>query len=315
MSGRDGEGYAAIATGILGDELPLEPTALTLTRTLESPAESVRAAFAPGHWPAELAAVRILRGGECVLEGKVDRQKTSLSAAGLLLEVEGRTGGAAFLDNEARPKTYQNLYTRDLFQELLFPFGFGLAMADPRPPLSEFTVRKGQSLWDVFSIYVRLAHGVVPYVSGDMVVVGEPFGGDPVILGGADYPFSRVEQVISRYSPISKIVVRGGDGEYTTAVEDATALSRGITRVRYHVPAGEFIRYPVWDARQRLRLSLRQMESVAVTLPGYRWLPLGQSVWIAHPAVNLPNLLVEESVFTLDERGASTRLTLRNQQY
>lgn len=302
-------------TGIGGREYPMHPSSLAMTRTLESPAESVKAALTVEHWPAELVGIRVEQEGETLFAGKLDRQKTGLSQKGMVLELEGRTKGAALLDNEARPKSYQNIGIQAIFEELIRPHGFLLLLPGQSSPLGEFTIRKGQSLWDAFCVFARLTYGTVPHVVGDAVTVGKPYMGEPVLVGGADCPFIRMERVFDRYSPISKVIVRGEDGEYQTALEEPDIISRGIERVRYHIPAGEFVRYPVWDARQRLNLGLRQMEAVTVTLPGYHSIPLGRSVWVEHPSVQVPNMLVTESVFTLDEGGAATRLTLRSQLY
>lgn len=304
-----------LRTPMTGDLWELAPLELELRKSLSSPAISMRGRFALPDFPPECLGVVVKRGEEVFFEGKVDWQRSMASAKGITLELEARDKGAALLDNEALPQAYRNLTIHQLFNLLVRPWGFTLLLHSNPTTVPEFTVRKGQSLWGAFSTLSRLACGATPFVEGDVVSVGNPVWGETWVLGSPDYPFLSLEQVIDHYAVLSKVFIRNSDGDYPTEVINPDAISRDIARTRYYIPAGEYSCLPQWDANQRIRRSMKEMEGVALTMPGIFQIGLGETVWINHQLASLPNLAVEEIIHTVGQEGARTRLILKSALY
>ena len=305
--------FRLTATDIEGREVNLTPSFLRLRRSLASPAEGMSGRFPVESRPRALVRVRVFRGSLPVFEGRVDEQRFTLSERGMVLQLDARSKGALLLDNEARPETFENPTAHMMFGRLIAPHGFVLVAGAMSLP--EFTIRKGLTLWDAFSIFTRRTYGRVPYVVGDMVIVSQTDPGESTIIGGRERPFSRLEHVIRHYSPISRIFIRDAEGYYSSFVSNPSAPARQIHRERYLIPGGEFAAIPQWDSAARIRRSMRQMERVQAELPGFWDLRPGRGVTVEHPGAFLPNLLVDESVFTLDENGGRTALTMANAMF
>ena len=309
-----GSEFRVIVSDTSGRESELLPSFIRWRRSLESPAEGFSGRFPVSSRPGELVSMRLQRNGGGLFEGKIDTQRLSLSGDGMVLTLEARSRGGLLLDNQATPFVYENISTQGLFGWLIAPFGFVLVASSPRS-LPEFTVRAGQTAWAAFSVFTRLTYGRVPYVSGDMVVVAPTDPGHSVIIGGRERPISRLEHIINHYRPISRIYIRDEEGEYSTFVSNPDAPSRGIVRERFLAPSGEFASIPQWDAAARIRRSMREMERVVAELPGFHMQRPGGGVVVEHPDLFLPNRLVDESIFTLDQNGGRTLLTLANWVY
>ena len=306
--------FSVLATDIFGDELSLAPASLRVRRSTDSPAEGMSGSFPVSSAPREIVRVRVLRGGDQIFEGRPDAQRLTFSQDGMLLTLESRSKGAILLDNEAMPETVHFATTHAMFDRLIGRHGF-ILIAPGHTMLPEFTVRKGLTLWDAFSIFVRRIHGRLPFVNGDMVMISQTDPGTNIVIGGADLPFSRLEHDISYYNPISRVFIRDDEGSYSTFVSNPDTAQRQILRERYLIPAGEFAAVPRWDSLSRIRRSMRQMRSVQVTLPGYHEIRPGRGIVIEHPQIFLPNLLLDRLDFTLDSNGARTQLTLASALY
>ncbi len=299
-----------LTTAFAGGDYELEPLSLSLTSSLSSPARSLWGRFTVPDFPPEFLRARVEYKGRLLFEGCVDRQQTRVDENGVVLEVEARDKGAALLDNEARPKAYQNLTVHRMFEELIAPHGFLLVDGYPTIHVPAFTIRKGQSLWDAFCTLARLSYGHLPYVRGDMVITALPTGGETWVLGGKDYPFSSLSHTVNHYPVLSQVYIRDEAGNYTTAVGNPEAQSRGISRTRYFIPAGEYDCKPQWDADQRIRRSMRQMVQVELEMPGILEISPGETVWIHDKLASLPNLQVEEITLSTGPKGEKTKFLL-----
>ena len=307
------ERFQAVAVDTSGVESELLPSFIRLRRSLESPADGFTGRFPVERRPFEYVSVRLMRGGAVLFEGKVDAQRFSISGDGMALTLEARSKGGLLLDNQAMPHVYYNVTTHGLFEQLCARHGF-LLLASPRT-LEEFTVRGGQTIWAAFCAFTKRTYGRLPFVVGDMVIVSQTDPGEGAIIGDERRPFSRLEQSISHYRPISRIFIRDEQGQYTTFVQNHDAAPRGIVRERFMVPSGEFAAIPQWDAASRVRRSMREMERVVAELPGFHELRPGGGVSIEHPGFFRSGFMVDESVFTFDAAGGRTVVTLVNAVY
>ena len=303
--------FRVIATDIGGREESLVPSFVRLRRSIDSPAEGFTGRFPVPLPPNRLVRLRVLRGNELIFEGGIDEQRLTYSVRGMLLQLDARSKGALLLDNEALPQALVQPTVHNIFDRLIAPHGF--ALIAPPMGLPEFVIRKGLTLWDAFSIFARRTLGRLPYVVGDMVIVSPTDPGEgTVMLGGREHPFSSLEHVISQHRPISRIFIRDSEGDYTTFVDNDDAARLQIRRERYLIPSGEFAAVPQWDSASRIRRSMRESMSTVVELPGFVDLRIGRGVAVSTPQVSLPNLMIDQLVFTLDENGGRTVLTLAN---
>ena len=298
------------ATDLSGREEALTPTFLRLRRGMDSPAEGAVGRFPVDRRPGELLRLRIWRGSDLLFDGKPDEQRFTLSGQGMLLHLEARTKGGILLDNEARPETLEHPTVAGVFGRLIGPHGF--LLIGQHATLPEFTIRKGLTLWDAFSAFTRRTLGRLPYLVGDTVFADPPVQGDPLTIGGRELPFSRMEYTLRHYKPVSRVYIRDDEGYYHTSVGNPDSGRRQILRERYLIPAGEFANIPRWDSHARIRRSMREMEKVEVELPGCHPLRLGRGVIIESEQVFLPNLVVDQVDYTLDEKGERTTVTLGN---
>ncbi|MCL2580496.1 MAG: hypothetical protein FWE32_10795 [Oscillospiraceae bacterium] len=306
--------YRAVITNFSGREEEVYPAFLRIRQDLDSPAVGLSGRFPVGHRPTELMRIRVFRGDEMIFDGRPDEQRFTLSGSGMLLHIEARSRGAILLDNEAMPETLEFPSVHSVFGRLIAPHGF--ALIAPNLSMDTFTVRKGLTLWDAFSVFTRRTLGRLPYVIGDFVYADPQPPGESLVIGGQERPFSRFEHTVSHYRPISRVFIRDDEGFYHASVENPDNQLRQIRRERYLIPAGEFANIPRWDAASRIRRSMREMESVEVELPGYHHqIRPGRRVMVDHPDARIHNLLVDRSVFILDEKGERATLTLINVLY
>lgn len=305
------------ATRLLdGKEIALaDLTDLSVTATLDSPARSMTCTAAVDAFPGALGAVTVRWGERVLFTGKVDKQAASLSENGRLLTIDARSRGAELLDNEAAPCTLGNVRLAAVFRLFIAPYDFVLVGPDARRTLAVYTVHKGCSEWEALTGYCRRAYGKTPHVVGDMVMLDRPRSAAPLVIGGAGLPFSRLEQVIEPYRMLSKVVLRDGEGHYSSAVHNSAAAYYGVRRKRYVIPPGEFADSAALDANQRIRRSMLEAESVTAVLPGIHLVEIGREAVVEDVALRQQNLLAREVTWRQSRAGLTTELALCSSVY
>ncbi len=298
-----------------GEARELVPRTLELSSFLRMPARSLACSFAVDSFPLELVSADVLRGGRVVFSGKLDRQRTSMTEDGVILEIEARDKGAALLDNEARPRLYERITPAALFDELIAPFGFLLTGGGLGVSVPSLIIPKGRCLWDAFGTLCRLTAGLLPYVRGDMVAVARPASLVTVELGGAAHPLLELSHGYHHYRVLSRVLIRDEAGEYPTEEANAYTDAVGIARTRYYVPAGEYYASPRWDARQRIARSMAELVEATAAVPGVLEAEPGDCVRVACAAATLENLMVGEVTWRAGPAGVTTRLGLVSSVY
>lgn len=288
---------------------------LRLEESLSCPAASLSFTAPVDRFPGELGAIRVEADRRTLFEGQVDTQTASLSGSGRLLRVEARDRGAHLLDNEALPCALTNLQLPTLFHLCAAPYGFSLYDPEPRGGLALYTIHKGQCEWDALCGYVARVYGLRPFVRDGTVVVDRPRSASTLVIGEGGHPFCDIEHIHSPYSIMSSVVLRDGDGGYSSAVHNPDAAYYGVRRRRYCIPANEFTDSPALDANQKIRRSMLGKETVKVTLPGFISTYRGQAARVAGPELVVDNLLVERLVLDVGEAGVFTVLELVSSVY
>jgi hypothetical protein len=281
-----------------------------LSATLDSPALSLTATFHSDSHPGELAEVEVLSGDQLLFWGSIDEQETTIDHRGRRVTLEARSRAALLLDNEALPHSYADVGLKTIFDRHIAPYGFSLAGGIPAARLPLYTVAKGLSEWEALEEFTLRALGVRPSIRGELVHLGEPSGGGMLAIGEGGQPYTSLSLTYSPYQILSQILIRDDRGGYTSGVESAEALSRGIRRKRYQIPSGEFAASALPDADRRLRQSRADALSATATLPGLVDVDLGWNVTLREPGFEGYGLYVEGFTYRVGGAGVFTEVRL-----
>jgi hypothetical protein len=195
-----------------------------------------------------------------------------------------------------------------IFDRHIAPYGFSLAGEIPAARLPLYTVPKGVSEWEALEQFTLRALGVSPIIRGELVLLGEPSGGGIITIGEGGKPYTSLSLTYSPYDILSQILIRDDRGGYTSGVENAEALRRGIRRKRYQIPSGEFAASALPDADRRLRQSRADALSATATLPGLVEVDLGWHVILREPGWEGYALTVTGFTYRLGADGAFTEV-------
>jgi hypothetical protein len=281
-----------------------------LSATLDSPALSLTATFHSDHHLGELEEVEIRRGNNFLFRGMIDEQETAINHKGRRVLLEARSRAALLLDNEALPHSYADVGLTTIFDRHIAPYGFSLAGKVPAARLPLYTVAKGMSEWEALEEFTLRAMGVRPTIQGDLVHLGYPVGGGILAIGEGGHPYTSLSLTYSPYQILSQILIRDDRGGYTSGVESAEAISRGIRRKRYQIPSGEFAASALPDADRRLRQSHADALSATATLPGIVEVELGWNAILREPGFEGYALYVSGFTYRLGAAGAFTEVQL-----
>jgi len=253
-----------------------DPLELSLTRTLESPAQSLSITFAlaAGSLPGVAVGASVRRGRETVFSGFCDQQTAREDRNGRTFTVQARSRGALLLDNEALPQTYYNVTAGELFRSHLRPYGFTRLEVPREVELGLFAVPKGMSEWEVFSAFCGRAYGRMPVVGkGDRVVVEQRDTAPKAAVtnrpGRQGLRYLSAEDILRRASVVSEMLVRDKQGNYSRTLENPFGNPWEVRRRRYIIPAAEYATAPLADGYQRFLEAQRGAHTAEVVLPGW----------------------------------------------
>lgn len=260
-----------------GDRYTLKnPLAVSLVRTLESPAQSlsITLPMAAGNLPGVAAQAAVRRGPAVIFTGFCDQQTAKETHAGRTFTVQARSRGALLLDNEALPQTYYNITTDELFRRHLRPYGFTRLEVPRQVELGVFTVTKGKCEWEVFSAFCNRAYGQAPVIgSGERVIVQARETAATAVVtnrpGRSGLRYLSAEDVLRRASVISEMLVRDKEGNYSRSLENPFGNPWLVQRRRYIIPAAEYATAPLADGWQRFLEAQRASHTAEVVLPGW----------------------------------------------
>lgn len=285
---------------------------LSLTQSLDSPADSLWARFICEKPPGEVTEAHVSLDGLPVFIGKLDRLMTSLSDKGIIAQIECRSSGALLLDNEALPHAYVNLDTDTIFARCAAQYGFTCVNPFGRRWLSLYTVRKGISEWEALCGFVQRAYSLTPYTQGNRIFISKPDPGDGFMLSNTNpgVRFTKMEYAFKPYEIISEVVVRDGNGYYSTTIQNPFANSNGIRRKRYSAPTSELAQTAASDAYSRIRDSMLAREKILVTTPTIIDSYPGRAAGVKSGSFERYGLMIGSQTYRMDESGCYTDLTL-----
>lgn len=288
---------------------------LSIKATMDSPAESLSAVFAPKKPFGEIFAVVAYDSNGALFTGAVDSQKSAVSAVGVTMRIDARSRGAYLLDNQAAPTVYIGIPMNVVFSSFIAPYGFTLYNPNRNLSLPVFTVGASASEWDVLVDFAQRAYGVTPYVTGTQVNLARRPGQSSIVIGG-DKAYTSVTHTLTPYNIISRVYLRDETtGRYPSYIANTYQSAVNARRKRYMSVPNEYSYNRSFDPVKRIRQSMFEYESVTAELPGIINAELGQNARIADGFMSKSGLMVSEREYLMNETGIFTRLTLANPAY
>lgn len=166
--------------------------------------------------------------GQRVFTGLVDECERGWDEQGSFLTISGRGMAARLLDNEALGMDYQVATWQDILRDHVTPYG--LEVAGERgelPAVSPFSVRSGESEWQVLYRFARYHGGVTPRFDREGRLVLAPFAdGRELVLDG-ETAVSRICWREKRYGVFSEAAVLSRSGAAAQRVENRPFLEQG----------------------------------------------------------------------------------------
>ena len=299
------------------------PLSVSVTRTLESPAQSLAASFpiVKGLLPGIGVGVRVTRGGKELFSGFCDQQTTRENGEGRTFSVQARSRGGLLLDNEALPRTYYNITTRELFRQHLEPYGFTRLSVPRDHEAGIFAVSKGLCEWEVFRAFCMRAYGRYPVVArGDRVAVEERSSAVAAKVtnrpGESGLRYLRVEDTLRRASVISEMVLRDRQGNYSRRLTNPFGNPWQVRRRRYVIPAAEYATVPLADGYQQFLSAQRGVHLAEAVLPGWADLWPGDCVEMDTGGIGRQGAMtLWRCRWDRSDQGEYTTLTLTSRAY
>lgn len=288
---------------------------LSIKATMDSPAESLSAVFAPKKPLGEIFAVVAYDSNGALFTGAVDSQISAVSVGGVTMRIDARSRGAYLLDNQAAPTVYIGIPMNVVFSSFIAPYGFTLYNPNRNLSLPVFTVGASASEWDVLVDFAQRAYGVTPYVTGTQVNLARRPGQSSIVIGG-DKAYTSVTHTLTPYNIISRVYLRDETtGRYPSYIANTYQSAVNARRKRYMSVPNEYSYNRSFDPVKRIRQSMFEYESVTAELPGIINAELGQNARIADGFMSKSGLMVSEREYLMNETGIFTRLTLANPAY
>lgn len=308
------EGYLLTARG---RKLGLPPfSAWKLRRTGAVPCDSFEGScpWDGGVEPAFEEACRLIveEKGARRFTGVLDEYELSWDETGGELTLSGRGLAALLLDNEARGQDYGVATLRDILRDHVEPYGVPVGAVGELTAVPDFSVRSGQSEWQVLYDFARYHNGVQPRLDvwGCLTVGGE----DKTRMVRVDdrSGVTAVRWRDKRYGVCSEILVQDSRHLGAQRVTNEPFLAQGGQRRQVMTRPGrgayQALRY---SGQFQLDRSAEERFQVEITLPGDYFCEPGDRVSLAltRPAIR-GMWTVRETEAVLDQKGPRVKLVL-----
>lgn len=303
------------AIGAKGETCSLPaPLSLEIAQDRDTPADSLRIVF-PEKVSEELAEVTVTDGGKVLFTGIVDEQILTL-ADSTRTEIIARSMAALLLDNMAVPRNFVNPCTQVLFNLYMKPYGMESYVGENRVLQGSFNVSKGMSCWQVLEAFAKEVYGTSPRVEGRTVNFEKEQNQEDILFSNSvqGVTYSQLEYNRLRCKLISKVRAKTQtEGDYTTVVSSADALSRGIQRERY-IDASRLSATPLSKAYEALENGALSSEEITLRCPLCLAGRLSAKGTVRTDTETLEGFYVKALRYTLSNSKEVTRVTLRRKE-
>lgn len=300
-----------------GERLELPPfTAWRLKRTGGVPCDSFegRCPWEGGVEPALEGACRLIleEDGARRFTGVLDEYELSWDGSGGSLSLAGRGLAALLLDNEAAGQDYQAATLADILRDHVERYGVPVGRVGQLRAVPGFSVKTGESEWQVLYDFARYHNGVLPRFDawGSLTVDGGETG-ERVLIDDR----TGVEAVSwrdKRYGVYSEILIQDRGALGTQRIVNEGFLAQGGSRRRvYTMPGKRAYQAMRYSGQFQLDRSAEERLRVELTVPGSWFCEPGDLVEVSltRPAVSGTWRALETEA-VLDGRGARVKITL-----
>jgi prophage tail gpP-like protein len=284
-------------------------------------------------WPIyDGDACSVVINGTTVITGYVDRRRLSYSATEHSLSVSGRDKTGDIVDSSASaPWEYLKTATLTVVQRVAQQFGVTASYSGaftPGPSPARITVDPGDAAFDVIDRVCRLA-GLLPVSDGaGKIVLMRPGSlravtalveGENILAASADFDSSgrfRTYRVLGQHAG------RDDHAGESVATVKGEATDENVTRtgrVLVIRPEGNVTTRSAKDrAEWEATVRAARGDTVSVTVQGWTqgdgalW-PVNALVTVQSPRLGVNGeMLITQVVYSVDEGGTTTQLTLRD---
>lgn len=302
----------------------LFPKSFEIRSSRDSPADSFTGIFPSGTSLSPGDAIEVLSlESERLFYGFVEDFSSVISREGIFEEVYARSPGAALMDNEAVPKTYNCPSFEDIFKNHAQPYGISGFSEGGLRWQGDFSVQKGDSHWDVIKRFCLSVTGYDPFISHDLILCprlprdflqGRKLSISNTLPGLTG--FSKAEILESSYGIVGKIICKvQKEGGYAHSI-----LNPYIDDPRSHgVRAVDLTNTPLWERQNKtdrvFRLSLENRLQIEAVLFDPPPVFTGMDASFSSPAgKSEENLTVFQRVLRLTSNGYRCTVILRKKE-
>ena len=251
-----------------------EPLSMVLSRRYDSPAEQLEITFPFRGEVPDLTDIQVSHDADILFRGYCDEVIRASDDGGATVTISARSPGSYLLDNEAKPGEYQNLTARAYFNEALAPFGFKeLTVPDESKRTASFTVAKGRSVWEAFTLLCFRLYGREPRITPTLGIAVGALPSEATMFIGNDPSadaarYCSLEYITRRSSALSEIVFRNRSTSYNQSLANPFGNPLKVRRRRYVIPIPEYYNSAAnLDPYRRILHGELGVHSARVSLP------------------------------------------------
>lgn len=210
---------------------------------------------------------RAYHKGMPVFTGVVDRYDITWDARGKTVTLRGRSPAALLMDNESRRGDYVNVDLEYMLQHHVRPWGVTDIVPAAVKPLARFTVRSGQSEWNVLREFLEFSGGLCPRFTADGKLLLDGTSGGALRVVGGSTPILSAEFTDDRCGVISEILVQKTRGAADTVKNEAFLARGGSAHRVLNVPRALSYDAMRYTGEYQIRRSKENSVTCTLTLP------------------------------------------------
>lgn len=303
-----------VMTDINGGSVCLEnPVYMTLSRDEDVPADALSATF-PFMPIEEMKEIRVYDGSELIFSGVVDEQQNISGNSGAYLRVIARSMAAVLLDNESRPRSFNNPSTPVIARFFLESNGLTSYSGGNVTVRNSLKVAKGMTDWQSLCSFCARAYGTVPRVESDGSVSLKGLKrGEKIVFSPDRVGYCSVKENNKRCELISAVYVKQSpSGGYETLIPDREAMAKGVDRRRFLDSSSRVMSVSLAD--KMVENAKRRSYSLTLVCPDRLTEILGRAARVEDGFIGSRDSLYVSSIFyKLGPRGEFTTVTLKKE--
>lgn len=241
----------------------------TFIQSLDSPASAVKMSYFTENSMGRILSITVKQGSKTLFYGDIDRHVIEQTSRMEKHTLEARDAGAMLLDQEAKPAKYKNLDFKQICATYIPPnWGLGNGILENKY-VGEFTVLKGQRVWDVVNNFCTQAFKTKPFLYQNNISTRLP-----TIKKFIKNPILSLALEQKPCEKIGKIFIRDKSGGYSGCV--CNPFDYGCKRNTYYIPTNEW-EHASESAENIIKSSMRKSENITIKFDGIVDICAGES--------------------------------------